>query len=136
MAQAGRDESGAGGQLSVLVVDDDPEMVDLVTSGLEAADGAIQTTGVTDPAAGLSALEETAFDGVVSDYHMPGMDGITFLTRVRECASAPTRVLVTSDDDAAVRQRAADADVTYLHKSSCIGELDQLLDCLTEERSA
>jgi CheY-like chemotaxis protein len=135
MALAACDGSGRARQLSVLVVDDDPEMVDLVTTALEQADGDIETTGVTDPESGLSAIESTAFDGVISDYHMPRMDGITFLARVRECASTTQRILFTSDDDASVRERAENAGLTFMHKPRWITQLDEMLDRIDHDAS-
>nr|MBP6838163.1 response regulator [Kofleriaceae bacterium] len=55
--------------------------------------------------AGLAALARERPQVVVSDMRMPGMDGATFLTRVREHDPAVVRLLLTghADLDAAIR---------------------------------
>ena len=66
----------------VLYVDDEPDLLEIGRLFLERA-GDFAVTTVGSAAAGLALLEEGEFDAVVSDYQMPGMDGIEFLKAVR-----------------------------------------------------
>ncbi|MBS1857630.1 MAG: response regulator [Acidobacteria bacterium] len=52
------------------------------------------------PEAGLQAVQHDGpFAVIVSDLRMPGMDGIRFLTRVRECAPDTVRIMLTGHAD-------------------------------------
>jgi len=68
---------------TVLVVDDNPAVVDTVVAMLERA-GA-EPAPCLDPADAIAAIEEDpqAFDLVVTDYDMPGMNGPELARRLR-----------------------------------------------------
>ena len=69
--------------LRVLQVDDERLLLELSKAFLEDS-GEFQLHGVTSGREALSLLDDQQFDAVVSDYQMPGMDGIELLKRVRE----------------------------------------------------
>ena len=55
---------------------------------------------VSDPADALIILsKEDSFDVVVSDFKMPGMDGITFLSKAKEIAPDSVRIILTGFAD-------------------------------------
>jgi two-component system response regulator HydG len=58
----------------VLVVDDDPSMCDVLVSDL--GEHGFEVTARTSAASALDALAPGAFDAVVTDLNMPGMDGL------------------------------------------------------------
>ena len=68
--------------ISILYVDDEPDL-------LELARIFIERTGEFRVATSTSALRSLAdpairsYDAIISDYQMPGMDGIAFLKAVR-----------------------------------------------------
>ncbi|MFP4197631.1 MAG: PAS domain S-box protein [Methanomassiliicoccales archaeon] len=67
---------------TLLIVDDEPEVLELTTRYLEDTEGfEILTAGSAKEA--LEVLEGDRVDVVVSDYQMPGMDGIDLLKEVR-----------------------------------------------------
>ncbi|AET65398.1 PAS domain S-box protein [Methanothrix harundinacea] len=70
--------------IRVLIVDDDPAILELAALFLERS-GDIQVDPTETAAEGLERLEggERNYHVVVSDYAMPGMDGIAFLKAVR-----------------------------------------------------
>ncbi|MDD5142218.1 PAS domain S-box protein [Methanoregula sp.] len=68
--------------ISVLYVDDEPDLIELVQLFLERA-GDIRVTGVTSAQNAL-AMDIGSFDTIISDYLMPDMDGIAFLKAVRQ----------------------------------------------------
>jgi|SRR5665213_746243 len=96
----------AGGQTPrVLCVDDDQ----LVLAALQRMlRGKFEVRGVTEPILALKLVDEAVaspFAVIVSDLSMPGIDGITLLTRIREIAPYTVRVLLTgrADIDSATR---------------------------------
>lgn len=91
-------------QNTVMIVDDEPMVLTALRSFLELETGYRVLTFITAQQA-LDALAEEHVDVVVSDYMMPGMDGITFLRTVREKWPLTTRILLTgyADKENAIR---------------------------------
>jgi len=81
----------------VLFVDDDPNL-------LASCERSFRRLFNVETAAGAEAALETIaahspFAVVVSDRHMPGMDGITFLTKVKERSPDTVRLMLTGNAD-------------------------------------
>ena len=68
---------------SVLIVDDEPGILEAVSSFLDALEG-FTSVPVPSASVALSRLEEQSFDLVLSDVRMEGMDGYTFLSVLRK----------------------------------------------------
>ena len=85
---------------SVLVVDDEPQILSAITDLLED-DFVVWTAG--DAEAALAILGRHDIAVILSDQRMPGISGAEFLSRARDISDA-TRVLITgySDLDALV----------------------------------
>ena len=67
---------------NVLVVDDDPDTLELLQSTLVTA-GA-KPVGATSVAEAMSKLDGIMFDALVSDIAMPGQDGYTLITLLKD----------------------------------------------------
>jgi DNA-binding response OmpR family regulator len=75
----------------ILIVDDDPDVHQLLIAALEAPDRQIESAA--DGLAGLRCIEATAYDLVMTDVNMPGIDGMELLERIGNLRP-DTRVLV------------------------------------------
>ena len=111
--------SGTVGPIRVLHVDDEPGFTRLAKEFLERADDRIdvQTAASADEA--LELLRGADIDCVVSDYDMPGRNGIEFLEVVRETRPDLPFILYTGKGSEEVAGEAISAGVTgYLQKGT------------------
>lgn len=93
----------------ILVVDDNPANVALLRALLEA-DGYTNVSSETRPDRALQLAAEQAFDLVLLDINMPGMDGFEVMERLRDSVEAYLPVIVlTAQSDPATRMRALGA---------------------------
>lgn len=83
--------------LSVLVIDDDSAMLDVLSTYLR--DRGYEAVTASDGAEGLAALHAQDFDLVVSDINMAGMSGFEFIKRARLEYPDLGIVLMTAYDD-------------------------------------
>jgi len=105
------------GPIRVLHVDDSPDLADVVSSFLEREDDRISVRTATTVEDGFAALEAADVDCIVSDYDMPGMNGIEFLEAVREDHPDLPFILYTGKGSEEVASDAISAGVTdYLQK--------------------
>lgn len=66
----------------VLIVDDEPDFVEMLLKRLRRR-GGLEVTGVNDALAALDHLKANPTDVVVLDVKMPGMDGMEALRRFK-----------------------------------------------------
>lgn len=86
----------SGPKPRVLCVDDEPRVLDGVRRHLRRH---FDVDSAPDGTAGLQAVAGETFAAVVSDLRMPGMDGVDFLSKVRERSPDTTRILLTGGAD-------------------------------------
>ncbi|GAB3031002.1 response regulator [Natronobiforma cellulositropha] len=107
----------SSGSIRVLCVDDDAALVDLTSRFLERAHDGLTVVTETDAESGLERLETESVDCIVSDYDMPGMDGLAFLEVVRETDSDLPFILFTGKGSEEIASEAISVGVTdYLQK--------------------
>lgn len=79
----------------VLVVDDDPDILDLVCALLERAE--LAPVKATNGEEGLRQFFDQRPDLVILDVTMPGMDGFKTLERIRDLSDVPVLMLTARD---------------------------------------
>ena len=91
----------------VLFVDDDPRVLSAIRRHLRRDYDLVLAD---DGAAGLDVVREgPPFAVVVSDMHMPGMDGAEFLSRLRKVAPETVRMMLTGASDLNVAMEAVNS---------------------------
>jgi len=82
---------------SILVVDDEEDILDLIRKTLEKQGYQIQTAA--DGAVALNYLSQTRYDLIISDWKMPGVNGQQLYQRLLESDPAATKRLIFMTGD-------------------------------------
>src|SRR5499426_1493004 len=81
----------------VLCIDDDRRLQELLVSWL--GQNGVQVTPAYDGQSGIQALDASAFDAVLLDIMLPGMDGLEVLRRIRTRSRVPILMLTAKGDE-------------------------------------
>src|SRR6186713_3746884 len=81
----------------VLLIDDDTRMFELLAQYL--GQNGITVAHAPDGGRGLAALEANAYDAVLLDVMMPGMDGLEVCKRIRSKRQIPILMLTARGDE-------------------------------------
>lgn len=120
------------GDFRVLHVDDEPDFSELVNIFLEREDDRFAVEQAISASVGLEKLSEQDFDCIISDYDMPGCNGIEFLQQIRETYPDLPFVLYTGKGTEEVASDAISAGVTdYLQKQSGTGQYSVLANTVS-----
>jgi DNA-binding response OmpR family regulator len=84
--------------IRALLIDDDARLFELLHSYLEQ--NGVALDHASDGERGLTTLERGAFDAVLLDVMMPGIDGLEVLRRIRKGSSIPVLMLTARGDEA------------------------------------
>ena len=121
--------------MRVLVVDDDPEMTQLISEQLSAWDFEPVSAGGVDEA--LALLSTRAFELVLTDLHMPKKNGFELLRLVRENWSGTPVILFSSFPSAeTARQALAGGASRFLSKPFSLGALREAVESETRRMAA
>ncbi|MFW6449360.1 MAG: response regulator [Halobacteriota archaeon] len=115
------DSAGEGGTtaspIRVLLVEDDPLLSEVSAAYLERIHDDLEVETETRPLDALERIEADAFDCIVSDYVMPGMNGLELLEAVRDRDEEVPFIMLTGKGDEHVASEALAAGATdYLPK--------------------
>ena len=104
--------------IAVLHAEDDSDFADMAKLFLESVDERLAVETVANADEGLARLDEKEFDCIVSDYTMPGLNGIEFFEATRAERRILPFILFTGEDSEEVVSTAISAGVTdYIQKS-------------------
>ncbi len=105
----------------ILVIDDEPHLVKLVRSNLEAQH--FKVASAMDGVSGLAMVEKEGPDLVILDIMLPGMDGFDVLQKIREFSSVPVIMLTAKDQDVDVVKGLQLGADDYVKKPFSVHEL-------------
>src|SRR5215468_6735136 len=89
----------------VLLVDDEPNILSALRRSLSSIDvteldgEALHFELFTSPEAAIERSDQQDFDLVISDYRMPSMNGVEFLSRVMEFQPSVPRMIISGYAD-------------------------------------
>jgi len=91
----------------VLIIEDDPDQRELICEALRMHYQGDDSGNIVGVATANEALQQNlkSFDIVLQDYHLPDMDGLMLLERIRAVADIPV-VFVTGENDSAMAAEA------------------------------
>jgi len=113
----------------ILLVDDDPDTLQSVGEALRVMAGAEVVTAANGQEA-LQRLSAARPEALVTDYRMPGMDGIELAKQARRSLPRLAVVVITAFSEENVRQRARQAGVCEVVPKPV--EFDQLIDTVSQ----
>jgi DNA-binding response OmpR family regulator len=118
----------------VVVIDDQPRMVELVTSYLE--ENGITAVGCHDGDSGLSAIAEHDPDVVVLDLMMPGLSGTAVCRALRAAGNDVPVIMLTARGEVAERVAGLEAGADdYLVKPFALEELHARIRAIARRRN-
>ncbi|MGB1587103.1 MAG: response regulator [Thermoplasmatota archaeon] len=122
----------------ILLVDDEPDILESLQELLEAAIPGSEVTVAESGEAALEHLRKGSFHVLVSDYKMPGMNGMELLREARRVAPATPRVLMTAFPDLQIAIEAInDARIeNFFTKPLDPEEVVEVLDAMLKHRRA
>jgi DNA-binding NtrC family response regulator len=86
-------------QSNIILLVDDEEMVVTSIKSFLTLETDYEVAAFTSPKEALEFVRKTKIDLVISDYLMPDIDGIEFLSQVKDIQPQATRILLTGYAD-------------------------------------
>jgi two-component system response regulator MprA len=115
--------------LDLLVVDDQPDVVDVIRQGLASSGHQVDSAGTGEE--GLEKACAGSYDVIILDVMLPGMDGFEVARNIRDRGiSTPILMLTVRDQETDVVQGLSEGADAYLPKPFRIGELEAHLRAL------
>ena len=113
--------------VTVLHVDDEPGLCEVVAEFLEHRHGWLDVETATDAASGIEYVRQDGVDCVVSDYDMPDKDGLEFLRSLRKEYPDLPFILYTGKGSEEIASDAISAGVDdYLQKKATTDQYEVL----------
>src|SRR5205807_478551 len=82
--------------LSVLIVDDDPALLQALPQALRLRMGGVTVETADSAAAALERIAVQDYDAIVADIRMPGMDGLALLAEIRARRPDTPTLMITA----------------------------------------
>jgi CheY-like chemotaxis protein len=107
--------------LRVILLDDEPDHLQMVQIGLQSNDKNIETIVTITADQALGILRGGGIDCIVSDFMMPGTDGLQFCAKVRKEGFDTPFILFTGQGSEEVAEKAFSVGVDdYLRKENTL----------------
>ncbi|MBN1763608.1 MAG: PAS domain S-box protein [Methanomicrobia archaeon] len=115
-------------RIKILHVDDEPDVLISTKRFLERRNANFSIDGATSVEEGIELLNSVDYDVVLSDYKMPGMDGLEFLDYLRQSGNTVPFIMFTGKGREEVAMEALNKGANhYLQKG---GEIKSLYGTL------
>lgn len=119
--------------IEVLVVDEDEDVIELTQTFLERASDALSVETATSGQEALDHVESQPVDCVVSDYRMPGMDGMELFDAVQERDPSLPFLLFSAAAEEDTVTAAEEGDITaFIQKGTGTDHYDEMAAEITD----
>ena len=126
---AERADSADSDAIRLLVTDDEPGLPETIAGHIEREYPDIEVTTATSALEAISVVREEPFDCIVSDYQMPAISGLDFLTAVREEDADIPFIVFTAKGSEEIASKAIATGVTdYVQKTPQSDQYKTLVD--------
>ena len=113
--------------MRILVLDDEPEILTIISKWLSAAGHHAHTT--TNPDQALEFLTARQFDAAFLDLVMPQVNGLTFISKIHNIQPKLPVIVISAIDDLRVGVLAAKEDIyAYVTKPIDFDKLTEILN--------
>ena len=114
----------------ILVVDDEPSLLHMLKDGIEVFCVGWQVECATDGRTALKRLATQTFDLIMTDYDMPGLNGLELALVVRQTLPHTPIVLMTaSGDSEGLQDEICTLELDgYLQKPFSLRQIRDLLE--------
>ena len=114
----------------ILIVDDEPDLLRLLEDSIELYCERCEVVPVTNGYAALEQLERQSFDLILTDYQMPGMNGLELASAVhRESPGTPVVLVTAYRSSSWLQENARSLDlVGFLQKPFALAHIRELLE--------
>lgn len=116
----------------ILLIDDDEWIRD--SMGLFFDSEGCLFRAVETAEAGIDALRAQAYDIIITDYRLPGMDGLAFFNRIKTSHRKAVKILITAYGDDNLAEASVRAGVNdYIQKPFDMQDIEKALMRLMED---
>jgi DNA-binding NtrC family response regulator len=120
-------------QLSILVVDDEPEVCEFLNRFLSAEGHFVRT--ISNPTEAIDTLKKTVYNVILLDLSMPGLSGMDLLRSVREADPDIAAVIITGKPSVETASESIEHGVSaYIRKPFTLDELRTVLDRIARQK--
>ena len=114
-----------GNSEKILVVDDNSVLLTVVSKMLSLL--GYEVSSADSGENGLNVFQKSNFDIVLSDYDMPGMDGVAFACSVKQCSPRTPVVIMTGSGRGSVFSRKSTVVDEVISKPFTLAEIGETI---------
>lgn len=113
--------------INVLVVDDEPQFRLLLDKALEKVGYTVMTAINGEEA--LELFKKNKFDLVITDVHMPKVDGIQLVNSIKdENPWVPIIIISGFEEEVTIRKKIKRDDICFLRKPFMVRDLEKIIE--------